>query len=95
LKLIYATLVAIDAIVVAILVFFFLWGLTDGTVSSFNGALWLVMLVVPIGLLVGGMLSWRHGQRAMALVLLLVPAVPASLMGLMLLMFLILQPDMR
>ena len=94
-KLIYATLVAIDAIVVAVLVFFFLWGLTDGTVSSFNGALWLVMLAVPIGLLVGGMLSWRNGQRAMALVLLMVPAVPASLMGLMLLMFLILQPDMR
>jgi hypothetical protein len=92
LKTFYRILVAIDAIVLAVLLVFFLWGLEDGTVSSFNMLLWLVMLAVPSGALTGGLLAWARGHRALALPLLLVPAAPGLLTGLFFLMLIILQP---
>lgn len=94
-KALYVTLVVIDAILVAVLLLFFLWGLADGSVSAFNGALWLAMLAIPAALSAGGLLAWRKGNRAAAIVLLLIPGAPAALCGLLILLFIILQPDMR
>ena len=88
-------LLAINAIALAVILFFFMWGLSDGTVSSFNGLLWLAMLAVPSATLLGGWLQWGKGNRAFAIVLLLIPSLPAIVFGLFILMFIILSPDMK
>ena len=83
----------VDAIVAAIVVFFFLWGLADGTVSSFNIMLWLGMLTV-VGVVVGGSLALRNAGRAIAAFnLLLVVAIPGLAFGLFLLSVVLLQPS--
>jgi hypothetical protein len=82
----------IDAIVAAIFLFFFFWGLVDGTVSARNIVLWLGILT-GVGLVVGGSLWLRRaGHRVPAILLTLVLAVPGLLAALFLLMVLILQP---
>jgi hypothetical protein len=95
LKPVYYILLTINLILAAVLLFFFVWGLSDGTVSSFNGLLWLVMLAVPGALLAGGWLAWTNGNRVLAIVLLLVPAIPAALMALFFLMIIIIAPDWK
>ena len=83
----------VDAIVAAIVVFFFLWGLADGTVSSFNIMLWLGMLTV-VGVVVGGSLALRNAGRAIAAFnLLLVVAIPGLAFGLFLASVVLLQPS--
>jgi len=58
---------------------FFLWGLTDGTVSSDNIGIWLVLLAFA-GVPVAGSLGLkRAGRTGLGVVLLLLPAVPALL----------------
>lgn len=92
-KQLYRVLIAINAIALALLLFFFLWGVQDGSVSAANILLWLAMLAVPSGTLVGGALAWAKGQRALALVLLLVPALPALFFAIFFLVMIILQPN--
>lgn len=94
-RLVYRTLVATDAILVGGLFIFFSWGLSDGTVSAFNAGLWLAVLGIPMALLASGMMAWRNGARGIAILLLIVPGIPAVLYGLFVLMFIVLQPDMR
>jgi hypothetical protein len=88
-------LLTINALALAVILFFFMWGLSDGTVSSFNGLLWLAMIGVPSALLFGGWTQWGKGNRGLAVALLVVPAAPALLAFLLLLLFVILSPDMR
>ena len=83
---------AIDAVIAGIVIFFFVWGLADGSVSSFNGGLWLLILA-GVSAVVGGSLTLqRAGQRAIAFVLLLVLAVPGMLFGLFVLLLIITNP---
>lgn len=82
----------IDAIVAAVFVVFFVIGIADGSVSSFNIVLWVAILGA-LGLLLGGALALRaKGQLLPALVLLWLLAVPALLVGLLLLLAIIFQP---
>jgi hypothetical protein len=92
-KQLYRVLIAINAIALALLLFFFLWGIQDGSVSAFNILLWLALLAVPSATLAGGALAWGKGQRALALVLLLVPALPALFFAIFFLAMIILQPN--
>ena len=69
----------------AVVVVFFFWGLADGSVSSFNMGLWLGLLALVGGVVVGGRALQRAGQAALATLLLLVLAIPGLLV-------LILQP---
>src|SRR5262245_17838868 len=50
------TLFSIDAVVAAIVLFFFFAGLGDGTVSSYNIVLWLAILGVLAAVIGGGLL---------------------------------------
>ena len=52
-KPLYYILATINAIALAVIVFFFMWGLSDGTVSSFNMLIWLAMLAIPSATLFG------------------------------------------
>ena len=40
----FRILFGIDALAAAVVLFFFIWGLSDGTVSDFNILLWLALL---------------------------------------------------
>jgi hypothetical protein len=82
-----------DAFVAAVVVFFFVWGLADGTVSSFNIVLWLGMLA-GVGAVVGGSLALRNaGHAAAAFRLLFVIAFPGLAIAVFLLLLIVLQPS--
>jgi ABC-type Fe3+ transport system permease subunit len=82
----------IDAIIAGIALFFFVWGLSDGTVSSFNIGIWMALLA-GIAIVVGGGLWLRSkGRSAAAMALLLILAIPGVLVGLFFLTLLIAHP---
>ena len=81
-----------DAAIAGIALFFFAWGLSDGTVSSFNIGIWLVLLA-GLAAVVGGSLWFRSkGRRAAARALLLLLAIPGSLLALFYLVVLLTHP---
>jgi len=70
---------SVDAVVAAVVVGFYLVGLGDGSVSSFNAMLWLGILAA-LAVVVGGSLVLKTvGRRALAIALALLLAVPAAL----------------
>ena len=74
----------LDAIVALVAVLFFVWGINDGSVSSFNIALW-VGIMVALGLILFGSPALHlKGQRGLAVLLAAIPAVPALLYGVLL-----------
>ncbi len=69
----------IDAIVALIALYFFFIGLADGSVSSFNMGLWLVLLVALAGVLLGSLALKGAGNLNVAKILAGLLAVPALL----------------
>jgi hypothetical protein len=89
---IFWTAWSIATIVAAIVLYFFVIGLADGTVSSSNGGIWAGLLAV-VGLSAGGSLALHaHGRRAVAIALALVLAIPGVFGGLFILIILITNP---
>jgi hypothetical protein len=81
-----------DALIAAVFLFFFFWGLADGTVSSFNIVLWLAILA-GLAVILGGSLKLRaKGHARPAIGILLILAIPGMLGVLFFLAVLILQP---
>jgi hypothetical protein len=88
-------LLIVDGVVAAILLYFFLAGLQDGSVSSFNIVLWLAILAavfVPITL---ALTLKARGRLKTANLILLLPALPGLFFGLFMLLIIVLQPDFR
>ena len=86
------TLLGIDGAIATIVIFFFFAGLGDGSVSSFNIVLWLVILSGLAAVLGGGLLLRSKGHLHLARVVLLILAIPGLLFGLFILGAIILQP---
>ncbi len=86
------TLLGLDALVALGVVFFFLWGLSDGTVSAFNIGIWMALLGGVAAVLGGGAWLGARGQRWAANLLLAVLALPACGAALMLLVYIINPP---
>jgi hypothetical protein len=85
----------IDAVIVAVALYFFFSLSAGGRVGSFNILPWLAILAV-LATVVGGSVWLRSaGQHAFAFILLLLLAIPGALYALFLLLILILQPDFR
>ena len=83
---------AIDTVIAAIAVFFFLWGLADGSVSTFNLGLWMLMLG-GVAVVVAGSLWLRSSGRAgLGTALALVLAIPGVLVGLFFLILIVGNP---
>lgn len=83
--LLFKTLFSIAVVVCSIMVCFFLVGLLDGSVSSFNIGIWFSILAGLI-VIVGG--SWYcnlKGKPRIANAMLLAIVIPALLFGLLLL----------
>jgi hypothetical protein len=78
----YRTSMAVAGIVAAILVAFFVIGIGDGSVSSFNIALWLGTLALVAAVILGGYGLHTHGHNRAAAALLAVLALPELLYGL-------------
>ena len=93
--LLYRIFLVLDAITAAVILFFFMWGLADGTVSSFNILMWLLLMGGVAGLLGGGWALKQKGQMAAANVLLGVLAAPALCFLLFFLVLMVSQPDGR
>jgi hypothetical protein len=83
---------SVAAIVTALAVFFFLAGLADGTVSSFNIVLWLGLLGVTVGVTGASLWLRRAGRTGLAILLTLVLAVPGLLAGLFALLVIVTNP---
>jgi hypothetical protein len=88
----YRLLFAFDAIIAAGFLFFFVWGLSDGSVSSFNLGLWLGTLAAIAGVLLGAYYLNAGGNRPLAIILLLVLAIPGLLYALFVLLIIVANP---
>ena len=83
---------AVDAAALLIALYFFFIGLTDGSVSSFNGGLWLALLGAIVAILLAGVALNAKGQRGMALGVLAILAVPALLAALFFAVLIVANP---
>ncbi len=88
----YRIAFAIDVIAAAVVLFFFMWGISDGTVSSFNIGIWLVLLIGVGGILAGGWGLKAKGQNGAAIAVLAILAIPAFLAGVFVLLLIVFQP---
>jgi hypothetical protein len=70
------------------IVFFFAWGLTDGTVA-YSPGLWMVLLAVAAGVVGGGLRLHRTGRTGLAAALALLLALPGALYALFLLLVIV------
>ena len=91
----FRILFGIDALAAAVVAFFFVWGLGDGTVSSFNILLWLVMLGGVGAILAGGVWLRSYGRVWPANGVLLILALPATLFALFFLTLILFQSDWK
>lgn len=82
----------IDAVIALVFLYFFVVGLGDGSVSSFNMRLWLGTLSTLAGVLSGSLVLQRSGRTRLAISLLLILAVPGVLAGLFFLAMIISNP---
>ena len=86
------TLLGVDLLVALVVVYFFVIGLADGSVSSFNMNLWLGLLAAVAGTTGGGWLLNANGRRGAAIAVLSILAVPGVLYGLFVLLVIVAQP---
>jgi hypothetical protein len=82
----------IDALIAAVILYFFFVGLADGSVSMFNIGIWIAILAA-LSAVIGGSLWLRTaGRRGPATVVLLILAVPGILFALFFIILLITNP---
>lgn len=81
----FRILLGIDIAAAAIVGYFFLVGLTDGSISSFNIELWLGLLLGLAAVFAAGLALRRAGRPILASLALAVLAVPTLLYGLFML----------
>ena len=86
------TVWGLDALIAAGFLFFFFWGLSDGTVSAFNILLWLGILACLAIVVGGGFYLQSQGRTRPAMGLLLILAIPGALALLFFLALVILHP---
>ena len=82
----------LDALIASVPIYFFLVGLMDGSVSSFNILLWVVLLFFLAAIMVGSVLLRSHGHNIAAWITLLLLAVPGLLGALFVLGAIVLKP---
>ncbi len=85
----------VTSILALIFLYFFLVGLSDGSVGEKNRMLWILILSVFTGLLVGTIWLKNHDKKVLAVGLLSLPTILALFGMVYLLIFIIGKPDMR
>jgi hypothetical protein len=80
-----------DALAAAVVYYFFFAGLFDGTAMRAIG-LWLLIVAVLAGVLIGSPLLRSAGHPVLALIVLSVVAVPAFCFGAFFLLIILMKP---
>jgi hypothetical protein len=88
----FRILFGIDGSIAAIVLFFFVFGLGDGSITSANTLLWLAVLGGLVAVLCVSAFLRSHGNPRLANGVLLLLAVPGLLYGLFVLSLIVLQP---
>jgi hypothetical protein len=88
----FAILIGIDAITAAVILIFFITGLGDGTVSSYNGGLWAGVLAALTAIIGGGLWLRANGRLRQANMVFALLAIPAFCFGLFFLVLIISNP---
>jgi len=88
----FRLLLGVDALVGAVVLWFFLLGLEDGGVSELNITLWVIVFLGLAAVMFGGLVLRARGRDAAAKLLLGLLAVPALLVGLFFLVMVLLDP---
>ncbi|GAB3956606.1 hypothetical protein GCM10028805_47000 [Spirosoma harenae] len=83
---------SVDALATLVILYFFFVGMADGSVSSFNGGLWLFILVALGVIMIGSYWLYNHQYALWAKVLVSILAVPSLLYGLFMVIILITNP---
>lgn len=83
---------AANAAALLVALYFFVIGLGDGTVSSFNIVLWLTILAGLIAVPLCGLILKTRGYRGIAVLVLAIVAAPAIIAGIFILTMLISPP---
>ncbi len=76
-----------------VVVFFFLWGLVDGSVSSFNMGLWLTLLALVTAVPFVGSRLRSSGRPWPAILVLSILALPGLLYALFILLIVVTKPS--
>jgi hypothetical protein len=84
---------AAAVIVSAVVLFFFVWGLIDGSVSSFNMGLWLTVLALVTAVPLVGWRLRSSGRPWPAILVLSILALPGLLYALFILLVLVTKPS--
>jgi len=79
----------IDALICAIVVVFFLLGLADGSVSSFNTGIWIAILAALVVIIAGSLWLKVVGHPVFGTAFLLALGIPGILYGLFIFMAII------
>ena len=82
----------IAAIVTGVTLWFFVAGLADGSVSSFNAGLWALVLLATCGVTAGSMVLKLTGRPGLGAIVALILALPGLAAGLFILLILIMHP---
>jgi hypothetical protein len=88
----YRTLFACSLVTSLVAIVFFVIGIEDGSVSSFNLGLWCVLLAGVCASLWAGHAFFSKGKKGLAYAALAVTAVPGIVGALFILLILITQP---
>ena len=85
-------LLGIDALISAIVAYFFFLGLADGSVSSFNAGIWLATWVALAVIIAGSLGLKALGHPVHGIMLLLILSVPGLFYGLFMVLIMVTNP---
>ena len=89
--LVYRVALGCSIVVAALVVAFFVIGVADGSVSTFNIGIWVVLLAAVAAVLWAGTFLRSRGKTTLAVTVLAIAAVPGLLAALFLLLVLVTQ----
>ena len=90
----YRTLLVFDGLAFLVLLFFFVTGFESATNADYVST-WLPLLLVPAAMIAGAVSLHKRGNTLIAKIVLAILALPPFVYLLFVLMFIVLQPDMR
>lgn len=73
---VYSFFFIFDALMAIVPVYFFLTGLTNGSITVRNGGLWALILLMIAGVLFGSHWAWHHDYQGLAKAILIAASIP-------------------
>jgi hypothetical protein len=86
-------LFGIGWLTIGVILLFFLWGLGDGSVHAWNMPHWVGLIALPSLMLWGAWTLRAKGRNGAAMAVLVVMAVPALLVGAVIILFTVAPPN--